>query len=69
MCVAPSVGQGASVGRGSLLQNFPIAAEENYYSFNPDGTYTFSYDTGGQNSEWVHKLERYVTIFTLYLHL
>lgn len=45
--VALSVGQGASVGRGTILQDFPIAAEENFYSFNPDGTYTFSYDTGG----------------------
>lgn len=57
--VALSVGQGASVGRGTILQDFPIAAEENFYSFNPDGTYTFSYDTGGRDSVWVHgKAER-----------
>ncbi|KAG0729007.1 Cuticle protein 14 isoform b [Chionoecetes opilio] len=36
-----------TAGQGTFLQDFPIAAEENFYSFNPDGTYTFSYDTGG----------------------
>uniref|UniRef100_A0A0N7ZAK7 Uncharacterized protein n=2 Tax=Scylla olivacea TaxID=85551 RepID=A0A0N7ZAK7_SCYOL len=46
-CVALSAAQGIGAGQGTILQDFPIAAEENFYSFNPDGTYTFSYDTGG----------------------
>ncbi|MPC44707.1 hypothetical protein E2C01_038386 [Portunus trituberculatus] len=46
-CVVLSAAQGTGAGQGTILQDFPIAAEENFYSFNPDGTYTFSYDTGG----------------------
>lgn len=34
-------------------QTFPVAVEENAFSFNNDGTYMFSYDTGREHRRYM----------------
>ncbi|XP_047500548.1 uncharacterized protein LOC125046708 [Penaeus chinensis] len=49
---------GLSVELSAAPQSFPVAVEENAFSFNNDGTYMFSYDTGSGEHQSFRTEER-----------
>ncbi|XP_063594524.1 uncharacterized protein LOC134771519 [Penaeus indicus] len=49
---------GVSVELSAAPQSFPVAVEENAFSFNNDGTYMFSYDTGSGEHQSFRTEER-----------